>query len=518
MRKGVIIVGLLLTAFISNGQSFERSSRPTADSLPVNDRDHKNRIVYDVFVRSYFDSNRDGNGDLNGLSSKLANIRGMGAEGVCLSPINPSPSYDNFDVTNFYKVDSVYGDTASLKKLVSTAHQLKLKVFLNLPVNHCSTKHPWFVSAVSGKSSQYSDYFIWKDEKSISGSKDKWHSPVDKNGKKIPGKKFYGSNGSKAPDFNFSNAELRAEVMKIGTFWLKEFDLDGFKIDGVELYFDAESVSETNKWWKEFHSEMKKTKAGFYLAGNVISGDNKSFVGNGFDALVNHDISSAIINVVKNEVDSGLVIDLLKVRSTYSANATDFIDIISINNEKHDRSMTLLNGDQEKSKLAATLLFTLPGSPYLYYGEEVGMFGKLPKEYIREPYLWSTAKNAGGKTKWEASKYNTQDVKSFNVSSRDSASVFSHYKKLMALRRTTPALNGNGFENVKVSDNRVISFLRYSDKQKVLIVMNLTNKDLDTKIDFRGVIGSAIFENGKVVIDGEKMICSPHGVSVFLVN
>ena len=85
----------------------------------------------------------------------------------------------------------------------------------------------------------------------------------------------------------------------------------------------------------------------------------------------------------------------------------------------------------------------------------------------------------------------------------------------MALRRTTPALNGNGFENVKVSDNRVISFLRYSDKQKVLIVMNLTDKDLDTKIDFRGVIGSAIFENGKVVIDGEKMICSPYGVSVF---
>ena len=160
MRKGVFIVGLLLTAFITNGQNFERSNRPNIDSLPVNDRDHKNRIVYDVFVRSYFDSNRDGNGDLNGLTSKLANIRGMGAEGVCISPINPSPSYDNFDVTDFYAIDTVYGDTAALKKVVTTAHQMKLKVFLNLPINHCSTKHPWFTSALSGKSSQYKDFFI----------------------------------------------------------------------------------------------------------------------------------------------------------------------------------------------------------------------------------------------------------------------------------------------------------------------------------------------------------------------
>ena len=111
-------------------------------------------------MRSYFDSNRDGNGDLNGLTSKLANIRGMGAEGVCISPINPSPSYDNFDVTDFYAIDTVYGDTAALKKVVTTAHQMKLKVFLNLPINHCSTKHPWFTSALSGKSSQYKDFFI----------------------------------------------------------------------------------------------------------------------------------------------------------------------------------------------------------------------------------------------------------------------------------------------------------------------------------------------------------------------
>lgn len=518
MRKIVFIIGFLLTACISNGQSFERRSGTVIDSLPVNERDHKNRIVYDIFIRSYFDSNRDGNGDLAGLTSKLANIRGMGAEGVCLSPVFPSPSYDNFDATNFYKVDSVYGDTAALKKLVNAAHQLKLKVFLNLPVTHCSVKHPWFLAALSAKSSQFKDYFIWKDEKSITSSKENWHFPLDKSGNKIPGKKFYSTFGNKAPELNFSNAEVRAEVMKTGAFWLKEFDLDGFRIDGVELYFNDNAVEESGKWWKEFHSEMKKTEPNFYLAGNVISGANNLFVGKGFDALFNHDISSTIINTVKNERDSGLVMGLLKLRSSNVYEAGEVIDITGLNNENRDRIMSILEGDLDKVKLAASLLFTLPGSPYLYYGEEIGMYGKLPKEYVREPYLWSTAKNAGGKTKWKASKYNSQDIKSFNVSSRDTTSLFSHYKKLMALRRSTPGLNGNGFEYVKCSDDRVISFLRYSDKQKVLVVINLTKKDVDASIEVKGTIQSTIFENGKVMIDGEKMICSPYAVSVFAVN
>ncbi len=518
MRKGVFIVGLLLTVFIAKGQNFEKSNRPNIDSLPVNDRDHKNRIVYDVFVRSYFDSNRDGNGDLNGLTSKLANIRGMGAEGVCISPINPSPSYDNFDVTNFYSIDTVYGDTAAFKKLVTAAHQMKLKVFLNLPINHCSTKHPWFTSAVSGKSPQYKDFFIWKDEKDIKSEKENWHFPLDKSGKKIPGKKFYGTFGSKMADLNFSNSEVRAEVIKIGTYWLKEFDLDGFKIDGIELYFSNDAVTETGKWWKEFHSEMKKVKPGFYMAGTTVSGDNLAYVGKGFDALVNHDISSAIIHIVKNESDSGLVSGLIKVRNAFSNESADHIDITCINHENRDRIMSILNGDQEKVKMAAALLFTLPGSPYLYYGEEAGMYGKLPKEYVREPYLWSTAKNAGGKTKWEASRYNTQDVKPFNISARDTASIFAHYKKLMVLRRSTPALNGSGLDHVTVSDNRIISFVRYSDTQKVLVVMNLTDKDIDTEISFPGTLGDHLFENGKVVMEQKRMICSPNAFSVFLLQ
>ena len=320
-------------------------------------------------------------------------------------------------------------------------------------------------------------------------------------------------------DLNFSNSEVRAEVIKIGTFWLKEFGLDGFRIDGVELYFTNDAITETGKWWKEFHSEMKKINPGFYLAGTVVSGDNLAYVGKGFDALVNPNLSSAIIDLVKSEVDSGLVSGLIKVRNAYAKESADHIDITCINHENRDRIMSTLNGDQEKVKKAAALLFTLPGSPYLYYGEEAGMYGKLPKEYVREPYLWSTAKNAGGKTKWEASKYNTQDVKPFNLTARDTASVFTHYRKLMVLRRSTPALNGSGLDYVNVSDNRIISFIRYSDAQKVLVVMNLTGKDIDTEISFAGVLGAPLFENGKVMMmEDKRVICSPNAFSVFLLK
>lgn len=519
MRKGVFIVGLLLTALITNGQSFEKRTRPVRDSLPVNDKDFNNKILYDVFVRSYFDSNRDGIGDLNGLSSKLFNIYSLGAEGVCISPINPSPSSDNFAVTNFYKVDSVYGDTASLKKLVAAAHQLHLKVILNIPFTHVSVKHPWFVSAVSGKSSEFADYFIWKDEKSISSDKKNWYSIPEKSGKQLVGKKYYSTFGSKMPDLNFNNDAVKAEVIKIGTYWLKEFDLDGFKVEGSQLYFEDNANSKSNKWWNDFHAEMKKVKPAFYLMGDFLKGNNGTVEGKGIDALVNNEIPDIIIDIVKNQADSSLVERLVRIRTSNTKESAELIDVINLGNQHQDRVMSKMNGDIEKAKTAATLLFTLPGAPSILYGEEIGMFGKMPEESIREPYLWSDAKNAGGKTTWQKSKYNnTQDVKSLRIISKDTASIFSHYKKLTVLRRTTPALNGSGIENVKVDDEHIICFIRSNGDKKVLVVVNLSAKDTSADIDFNGTTGNAVFETGKVFVSEGKLICSPNSSAVFNLN
>ncbi|MBP6532222.1 MAG: DUF3459 domain-containing protein [Bacteroidia bacterium] len=517
MKKSLFTFALLILSFYSYSQKFVPKEK--LDSLPINDRDNKSRITYDVFVRSYFDSNKDGNGDLNGLISKLSYIYNLGAEAVSLSSLNPSSSFDNFDVTDFYKIDSIYGDSAGFEKLVSEAHKLHLKVIINLQLNHCSTKHPWFLDAMKGKTSKYHDYFIWKDEKSITTDKDKWYFPVDKKGKNIQGPKYYSYFGGKTVDLNFNNQSVRDEVIKIGKYWLTTFGVDALKIDGPQAIFSENDESKNLEWWNDFHKEMKKVNSNFYLIGDIYNTDNQPYLKNGIDATYNYELSSAINSAVINGADSGLVERLVKHRSIFSQESPGFVDITFIANEKQDRIMSNVDGDIEKAKLAASILFTLPGSPLIFYGEEMGMKGQKPKEFINEPFLWSSNAKKNGITNWEKSKYNSvEDVKPLRIQRSDSSSIISHYKKLIRLRRTSSALSGEGLVQVKVPESGILVFMRSSSTQKVLVIHNLSPKDVSSEIELPGLVGEQLFQIGSVLIEGKTLICAPYSSAVFLVK
>ncbi len=519
MKKIILLISILFSALISNAQKSTISVKP--DLLPVNDKDYKNRIMYEIFIRSFFDSDRDGIGDFNGVTSKMNYLKSMGIEGICLLPVSPSPSYHKYDVTDYYGLDNVYGNEKSFSKLIETAHAMHIKVVVDMVLNHCSSAHPWFLDAMSDKKSKYRDFFAWKDEKDITSEPEHWYFPVDKNGQKLRDQKYYGYFGDGMPDFNYDNSKVRAEAFKIGKYWLEEMKVDGFRLDAAQHIFPEGQETKNHQWWKEFRAEMEKVKPDFYMVGEVANTNEKvvPYLKKGMHAAFNFDLAKDINRTVISGLNSGIVDSLIKIRAMYAKASTDFIDATFIANHDQDRIMSNVKGDVNKAKMAATMLFTFPGSPYIYYGEEIGMLGKKPDELIREPFLWTAADNAPGQTKWESAVYSTsQNMQALNIQQGDSTSIYAHYRKLIALRRSTPALNGIGLESVKASDAGIVAYIRSKGTERVLVVNNVSNKDVVATLSSTGIVDKKIFGVGKIIAEKGKFSCSPYSTAVFMLK
>ena len=440
-------------------------------------------MYYQIFVQSFYDSNGDGIGDLNGVRAKLDYLVNLGIEGIWLMPINPSPSYHKYDVTDYYSIHPDYGSLADLRSLINEAHHYGLKVIIDLVISHCSSEHPWFLEACKNPQSQYRNYFIWAtdDEIETMGTRTKEVSEDSDNVEQwneITGQdeKYYSYFSRDMPDFNYDSLELRLEVHRIGRFWLREHGVDGFRLDAAKHIYPDNRIEDSQQFWVEFRKEMEQVNKEVFLIGEVW--DNAVVVApflRGLKANFNFDLSNAITNAIQNEIDNGLIQKYLKIIKYYKSITSDFIDGTFIKNHDQNRILSVLGNNPAKAKMAASLLFTLPGTPFIYYGEEIGMMGLKPDEFVREPFVWS--ESDPGQTSWMESKYNIKDqVQPVEQQINDPKSFFNHYKTLIQLRKNNPVLSKGNIESLTVENRAICAFKRFDESCQIEVYHNLSRK------------------------------------------
>jgi alpha-amylase len=463
-----------------------------------------NTVFYEIFVRAFYDSTGDGIGDINGMTAKLDYLQELGIEGIWLMPIHPSPSYHGYDVTDYYDIHPDYGSLDDFKTFIAEAHERNIKVIIDLVVNHSSTQHPYFQDAISSEASPYRDWYIWADEETNLRERGEWGQPFWHG--EAPNHYFSVFWGG-MPDFNYYNEDVRQEMINIGKFWLEEVGVDGFRLDAAKHIFPKQK-EQNLVWWKEFRATMEEVKSDVFLVGEVwdlpqVAGP---YLEDGLHSTFNFDLAEEILKAARSERGGGLVPKLIRSLTTFERYSNDFVDSTFITNHDMNRIMSELRGNEQQGQMAASILLTLPGSPFLYYGEEIGMQGAKPDEHIREPMLWYQD-GGTGQTTWITPKYDTgSDAPSVEAQLEDPNSLLNHYKTMIYLRRSQPTLLFGNVVESPIQEQGSLAFKRVYNDEELHVIHNLTKTELT--ISLEDEVGELIFaskeeftiENGIVTL------------------
>ncbi len=439
-------------------------------------------VTYEIFVQSFNDSDGDGIGDLNGVTEKLDYVKELGANAIWFMPIMPSPSYHKYDVTDYRAIHPDYGTMEDFKNLLAEAHKRDIKIVIDLIINHSGSGHPWFEEARKGRDNPYRDYYVWAQKDTIEASINKkvitldsdnirqWHDPG------VGEDFYYGFFIGGMPDLNYDNPKLREEIYSIGKFWLEEIGVDGFRLDAAKHIFPDDRPLDNHAFWKEFRSKMEAIKPDVYLVGEVY--DKKEIVAPflpGLPALFNFDFHYTLLEALNTEDGMLLAKKQKEILDFYQGITPNFIDATISSNHDQPRLLNELGSDPDRYKQASAILMTMPGAPYLYYGEEIGMLGLKPDENIREPFLWTTKDKDTGRTSWIDPVYTTDaTVTPLEIQKKDPNSYFNHYKNLIALRNSNPALAiGNLELPIEEYPKTVMAYSRTTENQQIFVIHNL---------------------------------------------
>ncbi|HLO27681.1 MAG TPA: alpha-amylase family glycosyl hydrolase [Anaerolineales bacterium] len=476
----IFLLIFILAACIPQTQLTQTPELPTPTPLIAQSGEGSpwwnDTVFYEIFVRSFRDSNGDGVGDFNGITEKLDYLQGLGIRGLWLMPINPSPSYHGYDVTDYYAVNPEYGTLGDFKHLLAEAHKRNIKVIIDLVLNHTSSQHPWFQSATQ-PASQYHDWYVWKDKDPGTlgpWGQQTWYRAAN-------GQYYYAIFWDQMPDLNYDNPAVREEAKKIASFWLKDIGIDGFRLDAVRYLVEDQKLADSasnHAYLEEWGKYYRSLDPQAFTVGEAWT-DNANVkqytdTDKELDAAFNFDLSTAILKSL-NESNNTSVRFLLQttLRDFPQQDNANFLT-----NHDMPREMNQLGKNKEgKAKAAAGILLTAPGIPFIYYGEEIGMSGTKPDELIRTPMQWTSDRGAGftAGTAWEPIN---ADFTSVNVAAqaKQNNSLLEHYRKLIQLRNAHSALRLGKTYVAESQSNQLLAYLRASQDEIILTVINLDDQ------------------------------------------
>ncbi|MES2284600.1 MAG: alpha-amylase family glycosyl hydrolase [Bacteroidota bacterium] len=494
--------------------------------------------VYQIYPRSFYDSNRDGIGDLKGIIQKLDYIRELGFETIWISPFFMSPQKDfGYDISDYYSIAPEYGDSALCNQLIREIHKRDMKIIFDLVMNHTSDEHPWFQESSHSRTNNKSDWYVWKDGKGKKGldPPNNWKSMVGGSGwhyNKERKQFYWASFLSFQPDLNYRNKDVKKAMLDVTRYW-SEKGVDGFRLDIFNAIYEDSTFSNNPFSFKiipneenpdgffqkakyninntqsfEFATELRKTMdrtGNKYLIGEVFGDANllKKYCNyNGQPGLNSVFLFKTLGTPFKAKAYRKLVFLFEKNFEK------PFMPTYVFSNHDRKRSISRLKNDINKAKLLAMFQFTVRGIPFTYYGEELGIpqtniplkngkdpmakrYKRLPqfianmsKEAInrdgcRTPMLWNNENNAGFTTGNDPWLPVTQQYKKLNVEKQnaDSTSLLIFYKKLLALRKSIPALHSG---ELKIAEeyctSKIFAFYRILESEKYLIVLNMSKQ------------------------------------------
>ena len=505
----------------------------------------KEGIIYQIYPRSFFDSSGNGIGDLNGISKKLHYIKSLGVDMVWICPFYKSPNKDNgYDISDYKDISKIFGDLNTFDTLLKKMHSLGLKLIMDLVVNHTSDKHPWFKKARKSRESKFHDYYIWKDGekdkkpnnwKSVfSGSAWKWNEQTKEY--------FLHLYTKNQPDLNWENPTVRKEVYSIIDFWLSK-GVDGIRMDVISLIskrLDFKNIPNNmifidvmEKYYAngprvhEYIKEMNKKVLSKYDIVTIGEGPGIN-LNNGLD-YVNEDENelNMIFHFDHLTMDFGkegkydpIPFDFIKFKKIFSNWDKLFSkrgwNSIFLGNHDFSRIVSRFGNDnefhEESSKLLATLLMTLRGTPSLYQGDEIGMTNidynnisfyddvetinawkeaidnkknmkkffeaiqKQSRDNARTPMQWDNKKNAGFSKAKPWIKVN-DNYKKINVKNqeKDLDSILNYYKLLIKLRKENSTLVYGKYEDLDPMHTKIFSYQRWDENDVFIIHLNFSN-------------------------------------------
>ena len=452
-------------------------------------------VFYEVFVRSYYDSDGDGIGDIRGLEMKLDYIKELGANALWLMPIFESPSYHGYDTVDYYQINKDYGNMEDFCSLLAEAGKRNIRIILDLVINHTSSSHPWFQKSVEN-APFYNDWYTWK--KAGTGGK---AGPAENRFWRYNDKRnqfYYAHFTERMPDLNLKNHAVRREIKKIAKFWLDK-GAAGFRLDAAQHIIEEGpekmrlNTPSTIQWWVEFNQYVKSINPQAVLIGEVWSEHpsiSKYYVdGKGLDLCFDFPFrSNTLKTVVSGDVES--FIDMIRTKKQFSAPLSFYVPFLA--NHDQDRYMTSLKNDFVKARMAAIILLSAPGTPFIYYGEEIGMYHPLDRKshlLIRTPMQWEDTEVTAGFTRNKTPWHKINDNKApYNVRYQQQFpdSLLKLYQKLTRLRLECPELRYGDYKFHSVGEN-VLAYERVYEKNRVLVLINLSGKE--QTIRGRGIIG-----------------------------
>lgn len=534
LMKRQFLAGLLALVMSMSCASRSFAVESAADTKQGADPWWKHAVIYEIYPRSFCDSNGDGTGDLKGITSKLDYLKSLGVDALWLTPCYPSPQVDfGYDISDYTAIAPEYGTLADFDELVAEAKKRNIKIIMDMVLNHTSDKHPWFLESSSSKDNPKRDWYIWRDGVGDSTPPNNWTSIFGHSAWKFDPKTnqyYYHLFYPEQPDLNWRNPEVRTAMYDAARFWLDR-GVAGFRLDAIMALFEEPDLPDNP-----------------VLPGKNKFGDqNTDWIHN--DRLPEvHDVLKELRKVVDSYPDNRVLIgetggrDIADLCTTYGKNmdeiqlpmnfffayinklsAPDFRARIAEWDQNPSKGWPVYlfsNHDQIRhyvrygdkvhnddiAKLTATMLLTLRGTPLLYYGEELGMenndpktkeavqdpIGKLgwPDEIGRDgertPMQWNTSQNAGftsGPRSWLPCP---DSYKTYNVVSEeaDKNSILNFYKELIRLRRTEDALINGDYRAVD-DDKEVLSYVRRGEKKSILVALNMTPETKVMKYDLK---------------------------------
>jgi maltose alpha-D-glucosyltransferase / alpha-amylase len=501
---------------------------------------YKDAVFYEVHVKAFMDGNGDGIGDFAGLTERLDYVQELGVDCLWILPMYPSPLRDDgYDIADFYGIHPSYGTVQDFQKFLDAAHARGLRVIADLVMNHTSDQHPWFQASRSGPSSPYADYYVWSptdhrfpDARVIFVDTEKSNWTLDP----ARGAYYWHRFFSHQPDLNYDNRAVRRAMLDVMRFWLDR-GLDGFRCDAVPYLVEregtnCENLPETHAILKEFRAVIDREYGGARLLlaeANQWPEDVRPYFGDGdeFHMAFNFPLMPRLYLSLRLE-DSRPITDIFTQMPPIPPACQwglflrnhDELTLEMVTNEERafmyyayarERDMKLnlgirrrlaplMDGDRRRIELLNCLLLTLPGSPIIYYGDEIGMGDNVSlgdRNGVRTPMQWSRDRNAGFSRADPGGLYlpviadPVYGYEAVNVAAqaRQPSSLLNVMRHLLAARRTSSVFGRGMIEFLRPRNSRVLAYLRRLEDETLLIVANLSAAPQPVELDLAGFAG-----------------------------